>query len=238
MARTEDRSPTRRELIQKIPLFARLAAAQLEALVAATTLRRLGTREPLYHKGDPAAQVYVVVSGRLKVTSTSKEGDEVVLNLLDAGEVVGELPLLVGGQRTASVTALEPTELLVLERREFLRFLREHPDAAVELLAVLAERVVRLSEYVEDTVFLGVAARIAKKLLLLAEQFGDEDDASVRVALRLSQGELANFVGTSRETVNKQIRAWSEDGILDMESGSITIHKRDELERLAGLVVS
>jgi CRP-like cAMP-binding protein len=241
VARSEDRGASRdqrRELIRRVPLFARLEEPQIDALVAATTTRRLAARELLCHKGDPASQVYVVMSGRLKVTSTSKEGDEVVLNLLDAGEVVGDLALLVGGQRTASVTALEPSELLVLERREFLRFLREHPDAAVELLAVLAERVVRLSEYVEDTIFLGVAARIAKKLLLLAEQFGDEGDDGVVVSLRLSQSDLANFIGTSRETVNKQIRAWSEEGIVDMESGSITIHKRDELERLAGLVVA
>lgn len=228
----------RRALIERVPLFARLAPEQLDALTAGTTTKRLGAREQLFHKGDPAAQVYVVASGRLKVTVTSGEGDEVVLNLLDAGEVVGELPLLVGGQRTASVMALEPSELVVLERREFLRFLREHPEAAVELLAVLAERVVRLSDYVEDTVFLGVAARIAKKLLLLAEQFGEDVDEGVHVSLRLSQGELANFVGTTRETVNKQIRAWSDADIVHMEAGSITIRRRDELERLAGLVVS
>jgi CRP-like cAMP-binding protein len=149
---------------------------------------------------------------------------------------VGELPLLVGGQRTATVTALEPTELVVLDRREFLRFVREHPEAAVELLAVLGERVVRLSEYLEDTIFLGVAARIAKKLLLLADQFGGDEADGVRVSLRLSQSELASFVGTTRETLNKQIRAWGEAGIVHMEAGSITIHRRDELARLAGLL--
>lgn len=233
MARPDERA-RRRALLERVGLFSRLEPAQLDALAGATTTRRLAAREELFHKGDAAAQVYVVASGRLKVTATSSEGNEVVLNLLDAGEVVGELPLLVGGERTATVSALEATELVVLERRDFLRFLREHPDAAVALLAVLGERVVRLSEYVEDTIFLGVAARIAKKLLLLAEQFGEEGDDGVVVTLKLSQGELANYVGTTRETVNKQIRAWTDEGLVRMDAGSITIRDREALERLAG----
>lgn len=237
-ATSEDARDRRRALIERVPLFERLDPAQLEALAAATTTRRLAAREELYHKGDVASQVYVVASGRLKVTSTSSEGDEVVLNLIDAGEVVGELPMLVGGRRTATIVALEPSELVVLERREFLRFLREHPESAVVLLTVMAERVVRLSECLEDTIFLGVGVRIAKRLLLLADQFGEERGGAVVVSVRLSQGELASYVGTTRETVNKQMRAWTESGVLVMEAGAITIHRREELERLAGLAVA
>jgi len=237
-ARPEDARDRRRAAIERVPLFARLEPAQLEALAAATTTRRLAAREELYHKGDVASQVYVVASGRLKITSTSVEGDEVVLNLLDAGEVVGELPMLIGGQRTATVVALEPSELVVLERRDFLRFLREHPESSVTLLAAMAERVVRLSEYLEDTIFLGVGLRIAKRLLSLADQFGEEQDGEVVLAIKLSQGELASYVGTTRETVNKQIRAWTDAGILQMTGGAITIRRRDELEKLAGLAVS
>lgn len=238
MSRPDPLRERRRASIERVPLFARLAPEQLDVLASATTTRRLAAREVLFHKGDSAAQVYVVASGRLKVSSTSSGGDDVVLNLVDVGEVVGELPLLVGGQRTATVTALEPSELVVLDRREFLRFVREHPEAAVELLAVLGERLVRLSDYLEDTIFLGVGARIARKLLLLADQFGGEDPDGVRVSVRLSQGELASFVGTTRETLNKQMRAWAEAGVVDMESGSITIHRREELEQLAGLIAS
>ena len=236
--RSSDGRDRRRDLLLRVPLFARLTAPQLDALAAAATTRRLDAREELFHKGDAAAQVYVIASGRLKVVSTSSEGSDVVLNLLAANEVVGELPLLVGGERTATVVALEATELVVLERREFLRFLREHPETTVELLTVLAERVVRLSECIEDIVFLGISGRIAKKLLVLAENFGEEEPDGVHVTLRLSQGELAQYVGTTRETVNKQIRIWTDQGVLSMAAGAITIHVRGELERLAGLVTS
>jgi CRP/FNR family transcriptional regulator, cyclic AMP receptor protein len=237
-SRSPEGRERRRDLLRRVPLFARLEAPQLDALASAATSRRLAAREELFHKGDPAAQVYVIASGRLKVVAMSGDGTELVLNLLAANEVVGELPLLVGGERTATVVALEASELVVLERREFLRFLREHPETAVELLTALAERVVRLSECIEDIVFLGISGRIAKKLLVLAENFGEEEPDGVHVTLRLSQGELAQYVGTTRETVNKQVRIWTEQGVLSMTAGAITIHARDELERLAGLVAS
>lgn len=237
MAEGQERTQERRRgLLQKVPLFAGLAPERLEALVAATTTKRLAAREPLFHKGDPAAQVYVVASGRLKVVTTSKDGDDVLLAILDEGEVVGELPMLTGGRRTASVVALEACELLALARRDFLRFLREQPEAAIELMVVLAERLVRISEFAEDTLFLALPARLAKKLLHLAERFGSEDGGSVRIGLRLSQGELADLVGTTRESVNKQIRAWSGDGILHMERGEVTILDAERLEHFAGLV--
>ncbi|MEB2343819.1 MAG: Crp/Fnr family transcriptional regulator [Deltaproteobacteria bacterium] len=226
----------RRELLQKVPLFSGLAPERLEALAGATTTRRLASREPLFHRGDAAAQVYVVASGRLKVVATSKEGGDMVLAILDEGEVVGELPMLTGGRRTASVVALEPCELVALARRDFLRFLREQPEAAVELLVVLAERLVRISEFAEDTLFLAVPARLAKKLLHLAERFGSEAGSGVRIGLRLSQSELADLVGTTRESVNKQLRAWSGDGILRMERGELTILDPARLEHFAGLV--
>lgn len=225
----------RRELLRKVPLFASLAPERLEALVAATTTKRLAAREELFHKGDPAAQVYVVAGGRLKVVTTSAEGDEVLLAILDEGEVVGELPLLTGGRRTASVVALEPCELLALARRDFLRFLREQPEVAIELLVVLAERLARTNEFAEDALFLGLPARLAKKLLHLAERYGEEGPAGTRIDLRLSQSELADLVGTTRESVNKQIRAWSEQGIVRMDRGEVTIVDPERLERFAHL---
>src|SRR5262249_6573272 len=228
----------RRQLVERIPLFARLVPEQLDALAGVTTTRRLAAREELFHKGDPAAQVYVVASGRLKVATTSSSGDDVTFNLLGDGEVVGELPLLTGGRRTGTVSALEPSELLVLERRDFLRFLREQPEAASVLLVVLAERLVRISEFVEDTIFLRLPARLAKKLLHLAESYGEEGQEGTLLQLRLSQGELADLVGTTRESVNKQIRAWTEKGVLRMERGTITILHKATLEKLAGMVAS
>jgi CRP-like cAMP-binding protein len=146
-----------RELLKKVPLFARLGDEPLEALASAATLRRLAPGEELFHKGDRAPQVYVIARGRLAVSSASADGNQVVLNLMDEGEVVGELALLATGRRSASVKAVEPSEVVVLERRDFLGYLREQPDLALELLGLLAERVVRISEFVEDVVLQAAA---------------------------------------------------------------------------------
>jgi CRP-like cAMP-binding protein len=226
----------RRELLQRVPLFAGLAEDRLTALAAVSTTRRLAAREELFHKGDPASQVYVVSSGRLKVYTTSREGDEVLFAILDEGEVIGELPLLTGGRRTASVATLEASELLVLDRRDFLRYLREQPGVAVELMVVLAERLVRSSEFAEDALFLSLPARLAKKLLLLCDRYGSQTSDGIHIGIKLSQGELADLVGTTRESVNKQVRAWTEEGTLRMHRGEIVVLRPEALERLAGVV--
>ncbi len=178
----------------------------------------------------------MTVSGRLKVATTSPEGADVTLNIMDEGEVFGDLALLAGGRRTATVTALTDCELLVLERRDFLQFLRQQPEVAINLLGVVAQRLVRISELVEDTIFLNLPARLSKKLLELGELYGEETGDGLRLTLNLSQSELGSMVGTSRESVNKQIRVWAEQGVLSMERGQITLHRIEALERFAGLV--
>ena len=176
-----DAHERRRDLLQKVPLFAGLAAEQLEALVDAATTKRLAAREELFHKGDRAAQVCVAASGRFNAVTTSVEGDEALLAILDEGEVVGELPILTGDRRTATVVALEPSELLALARRDFLHFLRARPEAAIELMVVLAERLVRITEFAEDTLFLALPPRLAKKLLHLAERYGEPGEGGTRI---------------------------------------------------------
>jgi CRP-like cAMP-binding protein len=228
----------RRAFLEKVPLFARLATEQLDELAAAARTRRLAPREELFHKGDRPSQVYVVASGRLKVSTTSPDGHEVLLNLVDEGEVVGEFAILCGGRRTATVTAIEASELVVLDRRDFVGFLRGNAEVAVELLGVLAERLVRISEFAEDAVLLGFSGRLAKKLLYLAERYGETEGESIRIRMHLSQSELGEMVGSSRESVNKQLRVWGDEGLLRTERGEITLLRPAELERLAGLIAS
>lgn len=225
----------RRRLLAGVPLFARLSERELDTLLQATHSRPLCAREELFHKGDPGSQVFVILSGRLKVVATSSGGDDVVFGLMDPGEVFGELSLLLeGGTRTATVTALDDCELLALDRRDFLPFLRAHPEAAVRLLETLAERVRRVSELVEDTQFLNLPARLAKKLVALAGAYGREGEEGLVIDLPVSQEELGDMVGTTRESINKLVRSWAQRGLVTMKQGRITIHRRREIEVLAG----
>ncbi len=231
----KDRHAERRAMLARAPLFARLDEAELDALLDTTHTKSLEAREELFHKGDPGSQVYLILRGRLKAITTSAEGDDVVFSIMGPGELFGELGLLAGGTRTATIQALDRSELLVLDRREFLPFLRAHPDVAIKLLEVLARRARSISEMIEDTHFLNLPARLAKKLLNLAARYGVDTEGGVRIELRLSQTELGDLVATTRESVNKQIRAWTEGGVLSMDRGIVTIHRRGELESLAGL---
>jgi CRP/FNR family cyclic AMP-dependent transcriptional regulator len=227
----------RRRLLQRVPLFSRLELPQLDALCGVTRIRHLEPKEELFHKGDPGAEVYGIVTGKLKVGSSSADGGNVVFNLMGEGEVVGEMAFLTGGQRTGTVSALEPTELLALGRRDFLEFLRANPEVAIDMMAVLAERLANVSQLLEDRSFLDLPARLAKKLVLLCEQYGESHDDDTTLSVTLSQTDLGNLVGTSRESINKQVRSWEQQGILDMKRGHITIHRLGTLKRLAGLLV-
>jgi CRP/FNR family cyclic AMP-dependent transcriptional regulator len=223
----------RAEFLKRLPLFEGLSAQQLEEL--AQTVRGLTCKrkEELFHKGDEGTDIYVVVSGKLKALTTSVEGDDVVFEIMNSGDVFGEIAMLAGLPRTASVVAIEPCELLCLARRDLLYFLNRHPDASVQMLALVAKRLAGVSELVEDTLFLNLPIRLAKKLVNFADTYGQKTPSGVRLDVKLSQTEWGDLVGTTRESINKQMRAWTKDGLVSIDDGYIVIHRFEELERLS-----
>ncbi len=230
-------SDEKRRLLGSVPLFAGLGPRELDALLPAARPVRFAAREEVFHKGDPGAQLFVVVSGRLKALTTSQEGDDVVFSLMGPGEVFGEVAVLGECRRTATVRAIDACELLALDRRDFLAFLRKSPDVAIGLLGLLANRLRNVSELVEDTQFLNLPLRLAKKFTACARTYGEPDDGGVRINLRLSQEEWGDLVGATRESVNKQMRAWSEEGLIRVDGGYVLLLRPEELERIARLTI-
>jgi CRP-like cAMP-binding protein len=161
--------------------------------------------------------------------------------VLEPGEVFGEVGLLADLPRTATITAIKPSDLIVIDRRDFRALLRNRPDVAYELLAVLAKRLARVSEFIEDTHFLNLPVRLAKRLIDFVGTHGKVSDGSpgskVLIDLKLSQEEWGDLVGTTRESINKQFRAWGSEGLISIESGKVVIHKLKQIETLAGCVV-
>lgn len=225
------------ELLARVELFSDFTAKQLEALSAVARKKSLERREELFHKGDHGGEVYVVANGKLKVLTTSADGDDVVFSILGPGEVFGEVALLGAIPRTATVTAIEDCRLLAIDRREFMSFLRAHPEVSIKLLSVLATRLKRVSELVEDTLFLNLPLRLAKKLLSLSRAYGEGVADGIRIDLKLSQEEWGDLVGTTRESINKQMRKWSDAGIVRIDDGYVVILNPIELEKLAGAVL-
>jgi CRP/FNR family cyclic AMP-dependent transcriptional regulator len=226
--------PDKVNLLANVELFAGLSEQQLAGISQVTRKQVLKRRQELFHKGDAGTEIYVVARGKLKALTTSTGGDDVVFSILGPGEVIGEVALLGGTPRTASVFAIETCELLVIDRRDFMAFLKNHPDVAVKLLHVLATRLKRVSELVEDTLFLNLPLRLAKKLMALARLYGEKVPDGLRVDLKLSQEEWGDLVGATRESINKQVRQWTEAGIVRLEKGYIVILDTVELEKLAG----
>lgn len=211
-------------------LLKHLPLEDLERLAQLSTTRRLQPGESVFMKGDPGNSMMAVLAGRVRICAYSAGGREVVLNVINAGEIFGEIAMIDGGERTADAFAMEATELLVLSRRDFMPFLERNPSVCVKLLEVMCRRLRWASEQLEDVNFLDLRSRLAKRLLHLADH---QPDGGKNPGVRISQHMLASMIGTSREAVNKQLRFWEEEGVIDVRRGSITVLSR---ERLAEIV--
>jgi CRP-like cAMP-binding protein len=226
----------RRKLLASVSIFSSMSDEELDLLLRATTTKKLDARQTLFRKGDAGNQLYAIASGSLKVMATGADGRDVLFTLLGAGDVIGEISILDGGERSASAVAFEPTELLVLHRRELIPFLEQHPHIAIGLAGVLAAMVRRLSERAEDRQTMPLAGRMAKRLLALAEQHGQRPIVGGPVEIRLPQQDLADLVGATRESVNKLLRGWEEQGIVGLGRGRVVLKRPADLEAIVSIV--
>lgn len=200
-----------------------LGDAALGELAADGTVRSYDAGEALLHQGGPSDCLYVLLEGRVRVTVVDAEGHELLLDLLGPGDTVGELSVIDGRPRSATVSAIEPGRALRVPSAQFVRYLQQHPRAAVALLQVLAQR---LRE--SDDTRLRLAAertdqRVARRLLELAARHGEPDGAGVRITAPLTQAELAAWVGASREGVSYALRELREAGAIAVDRRVITV---------------
>ena len=225
----------RRQLLSRNAVFGALGPAEIDRVLALGRERRVDDGQVLFRKGEPGSSMMAVLRGRVRIGAYSEDGREVILNIIEPGGVVGELALLDGRERSADAAAMGDGALLVIERRDFLPFLERNPKIALCLLEVLCERVRRTSAMVEDIVFLNLPGRLSRLLLKLAELHGKDapGGGGRRIDLRLSQRDLGNLVAASRESVNKQLRAWQDEGLIAFERGAVTLLAPERLEELA-----
>jgi CRP-like cAMP-binding protein len=227
----------RRRLLASVSIFSSLSDAELDKLLEVTSTRRVAEGEILFRKGDAGRQLYGVVEGRLRIYATGPDGKEMVFHIADPGDVIGEIALLDSNPRSANVVALEDAELLTLDRRDFLPFLDRHPRVAILLAELLAARVRRLSELAEDSILLALRARLAKRLLVLSRSYGVDTGEGRRLDLKLPQQALGEMVGTSRESINKQLRDWTQRGLVRFDRGTVTLLDEKALDALAHLAL-
>ncbi len=220
-------------VLAEAPLFAGLDADAATALRASMTDVALTRGTVLFREGERGDRLYVVLDGKIKLGITSTDGRENLLAILGPAEMFGELSLFDPGPRTATATALTDTTLAGLGHADLEHWLAGRPEVASALLLALARRLRRTNEAMADLVFSDVPGRVAKALLDLGERFGRTGPDGLQVTHDLTQEELAQLVGASRETVNKALADFAQRGWLRLEQRSVVLLDLDRLHRRA-----
>ncbi len=205
------------------------ASEELRAMLAAqATEITLDRGDVLFEQDDEGDALYAILSGALEVSFLASSGRKLSLTMMRPGEVFGEIALFDSGPRTATVTAAEPSKVLRVRQKDMMAQIREHPDLAVDLIRLAGLRMRYMGAQLNEQVFLPMPIRLARKLLHLA---GQQDSPTARITL--SQSELAEFVGATREAVSKTISTWKRNNVVEASRGGLQIHDFDALRQLA-----
>ena len=218
--------PKLAEHLRRYPLFAKLPDSELLLLAERTRIRSFKRGEMLFRKDDPGTHLYVVLAGAVKIALPGEFGQEALVAIMRAGDFFGELALFDGSPRSASATALEDTRAALLAREDFLSYVETHPASVRVVLDVLAKTIRRLSDRVEDLIFLDVPSRVAKYLLDLAQQ-----DGTAKLELTLTQDELAAFIGASRVSVNRVLGDLERREIIEIRRRHIVVKDAAKLAK-------
>ena len=212
----------RRALIARNFLFANLTGAELDKVLALARVTRYAAREIVWRKGDYGNGMMAVLAGHVKLGARAASGRELAFGIVKPGEIFGEIALLDGHERSVDATAFDSCEILFIDRRDFIPFLADHPDISIRLMAALCARLRRTGQKVEDSA-LGLCPRLARSLLQLADGYGRPTPEGLRIDFRLSQRDLGQLIGMSRESVNKQLGRWRRQGLIAVDRRTIVI---------------
>jgi CRP/FNR family transcriptional regulator, cyclic AMP receptor protein len=220
------------QLLSQTPLFAGVAAPDLEPLLTDFRLRRYAMDSYIFREGDPGNHLHLVATGEVKISRTTEAGGEVIFAVLGTGDIFGELAVLQeNAVRSADAQTLAETECFLLHRQALVAFLQAHPAVMWRVITVLSDRIRRKDEAYSDLAFNDIPGRVARKLLELAAARDEPVGAETRVTVPLSQRTLAGLVGASRENVNRALGRFASLGVIRLERGHITLLRPEELRR-------
>ena len=211
------------DLLRRVPLFQDMTPALLGELARRLRPVRFRAGTAIFHAADEGAMLYIVIEGAVKISIPSTDGREVLLAILRTGDVFGEMSLLDDEPRSASAATLDDVEMVSLSRNDFQEVLNRHPDACRAIVTVLVHRLRTTNQSIQDAYMLDVPGRLARRLLILAEEHGIPADRGTEIDLRVSQQDLASMIGASRVAVNKQLQAWRQKDIVEVRRQRVTI---------------
>ncbi len=218
------------ESLRRCALFAHVDEEGLASLVRLMRRRRFRRNEVIFHQGDAGDLLQIVATGAVKIVLPSAEGEEAIIATLRPGDFFGELALLDGAPRSATATAIEPTETLNLPRSTFMELHAADPTLQHALLTALAAELRRLTGHVEELHFLDLAGRLATRLARLARERGTGVEGRVELDWPYTQSDLASMIGGTRQSVNKLLAGMVHDGLLSIEHDTLVINDIERLE--------
>jgi CRP-like cAMP-binding protein len=221
------------DVLKAQSLFADCEPDELSDILLRGHHRSFKRDQEIMAQGDDGDTLFIVLTGLARVSMVAANGREIVLDYAEPGTVLGEIAFLDGGERTASVQAIEPVEALCLSRGAFNEIVARHPGMVLRLLQAMARRMRQSNQVIEADRAYTSGPRLARFLLRLMMAGNDNGGGEAQLKLALSQGELGNFAGMSREQINRQLSAWAETGVIALKSGRVTVLDREALMDVA-----
>jgi len=219
--------------LTNINLFRSMTAEQMKFVQERTVMREIRRKEVLYLPGEPGDRIYLLKRGVVKISALPEDGREVILALLRKGEVFGEEAVLDDAPRDHMAEAYDDALICIITRKDFLEILRTFPDLTFRVTKLIGFRLKTFRNRIENLLFKGTAARLAQTLLDLGRDHGVRDDHGLLLPLRLSQTDLANLIGVTRESVNLTLSGFRKEGLVELEGRTIRLLKPDALATVA-----
>ena len=223
-------SSSKLSVLRKHPIFADLEPEAFEQLCRYAKHSTLKRGTTLFSKGDPGHSLYAVISGTVKMSISSPDGRNAILNIVGPGEIFGEIALLDGQARSTDAIANSNCELFVIDRREFIPFVKAQSALAMKFIELLCERLRSTSDQVEQIILQNLPGRLASALLRLSEK---HTSAPQGRTIAITQQEISEMVGMTRESINKQLRAWAARDLVRLEHGAIVVLNAESLREMA-----
>ena len=229
-----DTAPNKLWFLKHIRLFDGISPSEMQEMEKITRMEEVKKRQPLYLPGDPSSNVYLLKKGRVKIANTASSGKEVTFDILDPGEIFGELDVLEDAPRSTSAETLDDALICVIPRKDFDQYLAMHPTVMFKLTKLIGLRLKKIQSRVEDLVFRDVPARLAHLLVELSKTEGVAEKQGIRLKVKLTHQEMANLIGCSRETVSSTLGQFRDEGLIQLDGRTMTILDLKGLSRLLG----
>ena len=219
-------------ILRNIPLFREFEETQLQQIAQTAALRTYHKHEFIVREGDPGGTFYIILDGSVAVTRVASDGRETILSILKANDFFGEMSLFDSSLRSASIKTLSDVKVGVIDEKAFLDVLERSPKIARHLVTALSQRLRAANQLIAATTSQDIRARLASLLLNLSQSFGEKADNGVKITLRLTNQEMANMIGTTRETVNRTLNRFWDEKLIDMRTSHVIVVEPDKLRSL------